>query len=376
MSFVAIDLGASSTRFVSTYGKISIIPNNMVFLGNEKVDLEPYDESIEASLEVIIEKEGESEIFPARVLVGQLAERYSSTNERPSVIANKHVQRINYVSGVIATAISKLMYGFNSDIHLYVALPPIEVKTAKDIVRERFIGNYTVTFPKYKGGTQVKFTISEVSCYEESFMSLVSYFFDMNGQVREKSKVYMKGNILSLDIGASTTDLAIVKDGKYLDKSGQTYKTGGNIARDYLIDAIRAQYGFDLPLGDAEVAMAEGRLQLGNTYVDISDIVEQAKRAFASSVVSQMQGYFRQVNIPIQTIRAIIVSGGGSIESQYIDDNGNVVKTSKPMSEYITEFLKEICPTVEVENHLDNPRLANIMGLFIRAKLNEKKAGK
>ena len=60
MNFVAVDLGASSTRFTSDSGKISVLPNNMVFLTPETtVDLQPYDGQIENALEVIIRKEGD-----------------------------------------------------------------------------------------------------------------------------------------------------------------------------------------------------------------------------------------------------------------------------------------------------------------------------
>ena len=371
MNFTAVDLGASSTRYTSDCGKISIIPNNMVFLDpDKKVDIEPYDDSIESALEVKIVKDGESEFFPVKALVGQMAERYSSNNERPSVLANKHVQRINYVSGILTVALSKLAYNLDDQIKLYVALPPIEVKNAKEIVRENFMGDYTVTLPKYKGGTTVKFSIVDVACHEESFMSLLSYFFTVEGLPNADNKKYLTGNILSLDIGASTTDLAIVKNCGYLDKSGQTYKTGGNIARDYLIDAVRAEYGFDLPLNEADLTMAEGRIQLGNSYEDVSSIVDAAKKEFANSVVNAMQGYFRQVDIPIQTIRAIIVSGGGSMQSEYVNEQGETVKTSEPMSYYITQALTKICSGVEVEPYGESPRLANIKGLFIRAKVD------
>ena len=341
----------------------------MVFLDeNREVDLEPYDTNIENALEVIIRKEGDSDYFPVKALIGQMAERYSSNNTRPSVLANKHVQRINYISAITSVAISRLEYGLDENINLYLALPPIEVRTAKKKIKENFIGKYVVEFPKFRGGVEVEFNIKDVKCYEESFLSLLSFFFDMTGVVKERAKKYMSGNILSLDIGASTTDLAIVKNGRYLDKSGQTYKNGGNIARDFLIDSVRARYGFDLPDEDAEVSMAEGRLQLGDTYEDISDLVEDAKERFAQSVVNQMQGYFRQVNIPIQTIRAIVVSGGGSMQSQYINDKGEVVKTSEPMSYYITNALQDICPGVNVEHYGDEPRLANIRGCLSERK--------
>lgn len=377
MSFVVADLGASSTRFASNTGTVSIIPNNMVFLDKDKrVDLVPHDDQLESSLDVIIEKQGESKYFPVRALVGQMAERYTSNNVKPSVMSNKHEQKINYVSAVLAVALSKIKCGFNDNVSLYLALPPIEVRSAKDIVASNLVGRYKVTLPKYNGGVTLDFEITDTSCHEESFMALVSYFFDVRGAMKEEHKKYLTGHILSLDIGASTTDLAIVKDGKYLDKTGQTYKTGGNIARDYLIDQIRAMHGFDLPIADAEITMAEGRLQLGDSYEDASALVSEAKEELARSIVGQIQGYFRQVNIPIQTIRAIVVSGGGSMKSAYVNAEGEIVETSKAVGHYITEPLKDICSGVKIESYGDNPRLAVVTGLLIRAQLDVIKKAK
>lgn len=369
MNFVCVDLGASNTRFVSDSGKISMINNNMVFLApGTVVDMEPYAGGIENALEIEISKEGDSEFFPVKALIGQMAERYSSNNDRPSGAVSKYKQRINYVSAVVAVALSKIAHGLSDEMEVYLALPPAEVRFGKEEVKNNLCGKYTVQFVKFEDCKTVTFNIVNTSCFEESFMALLSYYFSMNGVPNEAAKKYTVGNVLSLDIGASTTDLAIVKDGRYLDKSGQTYKIGGNLARDYLIDSIRAEYGYELPVNDAELTMAEGMLQSGSGYVNVSHLVEEAKKHFAKSIADKMQYYFGKIEIPIQVIRAIVVSGGGSMQSQYINEDGETIKTSEPMSYYITEAVRDICENVVVESYGESPRIANISGLFIRAK--------
>jgi hypothetical protein len=213
------------------------------------------------------------------------------------------------------------------------------------------------------GGTVVTFRINSVACYEESFMASTSFFFNMNGTPKESGKKFLTGTVLSLDIGASTTDLAIIKNGRYLDKSGQTYRIGGNVARDNLTDLVNGRYAMDLPIGDAEKTMAEGRLQQGNTYDDVSDLVNIAKADLAKQLTQYMQTYFKRVNIPIQTINAIIVSGGGSMQSQYANADGEIVKTTEPMSYFVTKELTEWSRGTEVVEY----------GLFIRAKVDSLK---
>lgn len=376
MSFVAVDLGASNTRYVSNSGNINVLPNNMVVLNEANPCLiMPDAADIESSLEFTINKDDgmASEFFPVTALMGIMAERHRSVDERPSVNNHKYKQRINYISAVLACAVSRMKFELTEDIHLYIAVPPIEVHDAFNAFNKELVGRYTVTFPKYMGGTVVTFQIVDIATYEESFMASTSFFFEMNGTPKASSKKYLSGNVLSLDIGASTTDLAIIKGGRYLDKSGQTYRIGGNVARDTLIDCVRDRYEMDLPIADADKTMAEGRVQQGNSYEIVSDLVNLAKADLAKQLTTYMQTYFKRVNIPIQTINAIMVSGGGSMQSQYINEDGEVVKTTEPMSYFVTQELTEWSKGTDVVEYGEDARFANVKGLFIRAKVDEAK---
>ena len=375
-NFVAADLGASSTRYCSDNGIISVCPNNLVYLPNMEVStLQPDSNDIESSLEVQIVKHETDTLgyFPANVLMGIMAEKHRSLDEKPSVNSHKHLQRINYISAIVVAALSKIKFDLSDTLDLYLATPPIEVHEAEEAFRSGLVGTYTVTFPKYMGGTAVSFKVADVKCYEESFMASTSFFFNLNGTPKEDVVKYLTGNVLSLDIGASTTDLAIIKNGRYLDKSGQTYRIGGNVARDNLTDLICQKYAIDLPIEDAEKTMAEGRLQLGNTYDDVSDLVDIAKADLAKQLTNYMQTYFKRVNVPIQMINAIVVSGGGSMQSQYANNDGEIVKTSEPMSYYVTKELLSWSKGTEVVEYGAESRFANIKGLFIRAKFDSMK---
>ena len=375
---VAVDMGASSSRFCSDTGKVRVIPNNMVFLPSlDTTTLQAEPGDIENNLEIqIIKKDGKAPngCFPANVLVGFMATRHKDISERPSVQMHKHDQNINYVSAVVCTALEVERSGADGAVvDLYLAVPPIEVIKADEKFKEGLIGKYEVKFPKYKGGVTVNFEIADVSCSEESLMATTSFFFDLNGRIRDNARQYLKGKVLSLDIGASTTDLAIIQDGKYLDKSGRTYRIGGNIARDTLNNLICERYAIDLPIEDCEKTIAEGRMQFGNSFENVADLVDESKRTLAKQIVQHMQTYFRNIDIPIQMVNSIIVSGGGSVASQYIDENGEAVITSAPMSEYVTEELQKWSPRTAVIEYGDEARFANIKGLFIRAMLSNKK---
>ena len=383
MSFVAVDLGASGTRYTNNCGKFATIPNNVIFLEKENkvtgekeinmdfIDMEVTSGDIMDSLEIVVEHPNDpTGFFPMHVLMGNIAERHRTTPEYPQVGVNKHAQRINYLSAVVAMALSQIQHGVTGDINLYIAVPPSQITEAKAEFGKGLTGQFTVTFPKFNGGTTVTINVVSVKCAEESTMAILSYFFGLDGKPKAESAKYLKGTVLSMDIGASTTDLAIIKNGRFLEKSGRTYPNGGNIARDYLIDAAMGKLNYPLGLEDATMAMAEGRLQFGDQYIEITELLDEAKEEVARNLVTYMDAYFQRTQIPMQAINAIVVSGGGSMKSQYIGDDNEPHITSKPLSEFITKALANKCSGVAVVNHSDNPRFANIYGLYIKAQLD------
>lgn len=377
MSFICADAGASSTRFTGVNGEYSVIPNNTAFV---PLDYEnkmiPNSDSIEYCLDVIIEKtEGTTNFFPLRALIGNMAERCDFIIETPSMNQNKHVQKINYVSVLTAVAVTKLAEIANgkedkTPVKLFVDLPPLEVKTATEIVQEEFLGKWRITLPKFNN-TVLEFEIGKVVTCSESLMAMSAFFFNKNGSFRSDSSGYVNGYVLSLDIGASTTDLIIVKDTKPLERSAQTYKLGGNLVIEELKDVVRGKYGFELSPDMALTLVTEGRLQSGNTYIDMSEELDKVKKEFAGRIVNMIQNYFTKVSTPLQSIKAIFVSGGGSMRSEYTDADNKSVITSPAITKYITDSLKTVCPGVDVVDFPENPRFANIIGTYLRANTEE-----
>jgi hypothetical protein len=84
-----------------------------------------------------------------------------------------------------------------------------------------------------------------------------------------------------------------------------------------------------------------------------------------------MQTYFGKIEVPITTVNAIVVSGGGSMQSQYVNADGEVVKTSEPMSYYVTQELKKWSKGTVVVEYGGEARFANVKGLFIKAQLDK-----
>lgn len=374
LDFVDIDLGASNTRITGASGNIIVMPNNMCNLTGKDVvadRIESNDEVLENNLDITITKlddKSENPMFPVRAMYGKMAERYSTSQVRPNSLSHKSEQLVNYVSAIMGVAVQRLREGIGENIVLFLAVPPVELHKA----RERFqslLGRYEVKFNKYLNGAKTTFNIVDVECDSESVLAMASMLFSADGKVRPEAKSLLKKRVLSVDIGASTSDLCACENGKPIDMASRTYKIGGNIARAYFINLIRENYGFDLPLADAEQAIAEGRMQVGDDYVDVSNYVIESKMQLAERVVQYMQTYFGEIDMPIQSFNAVMVSGGGSMQGQYVDEATNdVVVTSSPLSTYVVEPLQKVCKTISVVHYGDDARYANIRGLLLKSK--------
>lgn len=376
MSFVAVDLGASGTRYTSNRGTIRTIPNNMEIIRDTEryIDVIPFDNTIEMGLEAVITKSDTSdENYPVKLLVGDMASRYTTPNSVPSLAISKHRQPINYYSGIMAVAVSKLYDDTLGDkLDMYVAFPPTEVTmNAKSIINNNFNGHYTVQFPKLN--KTVEFTVENTHVHEESFMAMLSFFYGPDGRIREENSNWFQGNILSIDIGDSTTDFTLVHNQRYMNRSGKTFRIGGRNVVGEVVSSISSSENYEMPDEIARQVVAEGRMQFGDGYKDASSIVASAKKKFAALLRDSVEKYFSQINIPLQQIRAIVVSGGGSMPSQYVNDDGEIKVTSKSMADYVTEEMQSICPGVKVIPYGNNPRMANISGLYIRALIGESK---
>lgn len=379
-NFGCVDLGASETRYMSHNStEINFLPNNMVFVGgSDNVDLQPTTDNVESALDVTINKVEKSDFFPCRALLGEMATRFSNTNISPSGMSTKTAQPVNHVSVITAVALTLLNEPevATPEVSLYLALPPVEVQSIKEKIQAQFKGQYTVTFNKL-GGKEVHFKVVDVEIYEESFLAGLSFMFSLDGKRKPIFEKYATGNILSLDIGASTTDLAVITDRVYQERTGRTYKLGGNVVRDAVINAIMARFdGYDIPIEEANKVVQEGRVRYGNDYRPVADIVSDAKRLYASKIVQNLQSYFSTIGIPLQSIRAILVSGGGSMSSAYKVNDEALIESVASMTYYITEELHKVCKTVAVEEYDGNPRTANIEGLYLRAKMDLRKKQK
>ncbi|MBR1454030.1 MAG: ParM/StbA family protein [Lachnospiraceae bacterium] len=381
-SCVAVDIGASGTRFATNDGVINTLPNNTYFvekyvntdsditsvIDEEPLKIKPHTDEIYDSLEMIVHKVGAEpdDIFPMHSVVGVYADRVSGNNVTPIGTLHKSEQRVNYSSLILTCALSRLQGKVDEDITLVVAIPPLEADRAFDVFNKRLVGEYNVEFPNYNGGKTVTFKISKVEVYSESVMAIISALFTKDGKINKENNEMHNGIILSIDIGASTTDLALFDGVTPITKADNTYKIGGNKVRALIVTEYKRLTGKEPSKRVIEQIVTEGREVDGNKITSYSGIVNYAKSEIAKEIISKLlENGIPNTDINISEIDYVLVSGGGSMVTKYTDDDGNDIITSKPISDFIMAEFKKYNDSVIVKQHSDTPRFANINGLII-----------
>lgn len=382
MLHVCTDQGASSTRFSVNNSKVYKNPNNFI-----EVDIEsdirntPYTQEFVDNMDLTISKDGESDFFPVRILGGTLAERYSSSSAKPSMLSSKSRQPVNYYS-VISSVVNSILLSEDAedckspvDVACYMCLPPVEItgnNENEDYVKSQLAGKYTVRLNKMD--REIEFNIKEVNVYAESVLAVVAFLFNQDATQRTEMAKYNKGYILGFDLGASTADLVLIKDRRFIEHSGYTCKLGGNIIDDLMRSEIRRKFGTEVSNDDIIEAVRTGRLAYGSSYKDVSAELQKCKKQYASMLFEKVETYFASNNIGLQSIKAVFMSGGGSMQSSYMDESGKEIITSPSVGEYIDEMLKKVCDSVDmVLSPSVNPRECNIVGLILSMNAQRKR---
>ena len=387
MKYIGMDLGASLTRVKNldnseyTYK----LANNIQVIGLD-ADTSNLDvgNELQNMLDLTITKGNIDDVegidlrgiwqdVPLRVLVGDLATRYGQgkvSNELPDALANKMQQRVNWVNlltGVVYTHLSIHVYNKGesveiSDISLVLALPHGEVQHNRDILTECIKGEYSVRLNLL--GVDIKFNIVDVNLVFESSMAVLSYLFSL------KSRKF-DGTLLSIDIGASTSDLLVVENSRVNDSTTGTLKSGCNLVRETVASKLSGS-GMVLKGERLDNAIYEGRYKLGTTYKDCSGIIQEAKKEASNSLASEVLKYLTKHQLDIRHFDGILITGGGSLKGGYMDNNKTFVETSDSLSNYLLDSLRQRFKDLpELLEYKWNVRDANITGIYYKLKMLE-----
>lgn len=364
-----VDLGNSETRAEIVFNGKSVkveIPNAYYELEENYVIPEEYrnDDSTVfvcsgeyiANGEIVSHEFAKYEMRPTGIMTKseQITSKYSIIMVMTKAIA--------LISGNLGTIPTDINWVFD----IACLLPPDEqsskdgVNNMKNLISE-IIDIQCVSPINYK----VPISIKDIKIFPEGVVAYTAAMFTMKdgkAVANADNLKYRQGYTLVMDIGAGTTDFAMVFNGKFVAKSKATIKTGGNFVERSCKRAIMKKFG-NAPTDMSEI-IEKGVYTRGNERIIMDDVLISAKKKFAAELNKEIIEYLEVTQIPVHELKGLLVIGGGAIATER---DGKVI--SESLAHPLCENIRSMAKSVELIKMDVNPRFANIEGLHIMSTM-------
>ena len=185
--------------------------------------------------------------------------------------------------------------------------------------------------------------VLSVKVLPEGFAAFIGILFKSKSAFRAEYSFLRNATTLIVDIGAGTTDVIIVKDGKALQSSRFTVEIGGNNVHQIVRSKLKRK-GIALPSSTVREGVETGVVKNGSRVVEIATEIAEAKDMVASQLVDAIQMFFEGTMYPVGMVEYVLTCGGGA-------EKGNV-EGVKPMAEYLISYMKKLSPDMELISDL------------------------
>lgn len=364
-----VDLGNSETRAEVIYSGRSVkleIPNAYYVLHENYTIPEDYrnDDSTVFGCdgEYIANGELVSHEFSTRSM------RPTGRNKKSAQITSKYsimtvmIKAIAIISGNMATIPTDINWVFD----VACLLPPDEQSNKDDVSNMKsMISDITEIQCVSPINYKVPVSIKEIRIFPEGVVAYTAAMFSMkDGKVvaNAENMKYRQGYTLVMDIGAGTTDFAMVFNGKFVAASKTTIQIGGNFVEKTCKREIRLQYS-NAPTDMTEV-IEKGVYTRGNERIIVDDILVRVKQEFAAVLNKEIVEYLEVTQIPVHELKGLLVIGGGAIATER---DGKII--SESLAYPLCESIRSMAKSVEFIKIDVNPRFANIEGLHIMSTM-------
>lgn len=318
-----------------------------------------------------------------RWILGKLAEDMSSTHQSLASDSLKVVQEEFYLNilGVIYSTLLEQKIS-SDDLTIGVLVPPRDYfNDLKEVLFGVLAREITITNNTTGDKVVVNLTRDRIIVKPESVVSFIACFVNDQNELTEVGEKYGHLLNISIDMGHSTTDLAIMEDFKPKKNSFKTLDFATTQLLGYLAEEIQRKFnGYIPPERELVKAFHTGKLTTGATEQWVGEELTLANKRFATDLYDAVFKYLTTHNLRFQQVAAFMFNGGGSVE----------LKNVKSVRSFFMDEVKKVSPFTEsftpenyisIQNHVEYEekkdklsvvRYANILG-FLRG-LREQKA--
>ena len=344
---LVVDLGNSQTRVITQIAKngeidnrFSVLPNRYAFVENDYEIPEQY----------LVDEDNPTYVFHQKDFV-HVAGLYSDVEMSGSQMRPTSEEK-KYNSSTTDQSLNMAFYAAYQDLSILLGErvedlevtwkvtllnPPADVDYGKDLIAKKVRSIEEIIFD-HPTKLRKKIVIDDVTVLPEGFCAFMGTVFTRKGVLRREFAPLVKESCMIIDVGAGTTDYALIKNGQLVDSMKDSISIGGNHVIRGFSKELRQQ-GYSVSYAQEEEANATGKIQDGHSEKDISDSIIRSRENIARKLVRSLQDYLELSDYPPRSIQNLLVVGGGTL---------NTIENAEPLAEMIVRYFKELSPNVRL----------------------------
>ncbi|MCC0664542.1 ParM/StbA family protein [Clostridioides sp. ZZV15-6597] len=371
---ICLDAGNSESRIEVFYDdgtkeEIIRFKNSFAWVPNDYIIPESY-KNAESTILTIGDEDYANGLLAVR--------EFEDVLQRPLTLHPKHdqdstfrtlslsfIKAIMFVADYFKVGVDEL----DVSVDISVLLPPLEMyyeDALKTLISK--INTVSLVLP-YK--IVKKFKIENIAVFPEGLAAFIGVMYEeKDGKLVEvvANKKFLKGTSVLIDIGGGSTDVAIVRNGRVIDKSQNTFRIGGNTVKSIVAKVVSMKHNYSMTEEEKEYVLENGHLVVGDEKkIDLLEDIKIAKKKYADMLIKSLNEHLEGINIEIESLKGILTVGGGALAiEETVTENGIPHKKvlSEPMSKPVVEHLKKYNDSIsEISLNGIDARLVNLKGL-------------
>ena len=197
--------------------------------------------------------------------------------------------------------------GYLNEIDLTVSLPPKDTRSTTRLnkFKDTLNGTYLVDFVRLGVSFTIHFSFDKIFVEDES-KAVLRYW-----KTAYETEGADEDSILVIDGGGSTIDLAVLKEGRLIDKACESMLFGGDkLGLD--VAKIFANQSGDVVEKDPNrirFMLENGYIRQGKREVSVKSAVHTAKIKMAREIMSKLEQVFGESDFTAKTFQTVILAG-------------------------------------------------------------------
>ena len=194
-------------------------------------------------------------------------------------------------------------YVKDEEVSIVTGLPVNDFKLAKTL-EDNLVGVKKFGFGSHK--ERLKINVKKVIVIPQSAGAYFSYILNDEGEILKDKANVAQGTTMVIDVGYKTSDIIVMRNGKYISKQSSTVEFGMKDVHRELIRKIKRDYDVKYDFSEMDKICRDKKISVMGREYNIEYLISQCEKPVARSIIDHINLFIPD----IKKIDKILCCGG------------------------------------------------------------------